>query len=230
MTTLDAIFEGWSGRVIHKWKHYFDIYDRHLRQLRDQPVTLLEIGLGEGGSLGMWREYLGAQARIVGIDVSPRCEAYRDDGFEIHIGDQGDPVFLERILESLPGLDIVIDDGGHTASQQIASFETLYPHLGPSGIYLVEDTHTSYWAQFQDRPDGRTWMEYAKSLCDDLNAWHFDIARFHRYALPPATRPGTLDVPWITRNTRSVTFYDSIVVVERATVGEPWHTRRPRSA
>ena len=41
--------------------------------------------------------------------------------------------------------DIIIDDGGHTMEQQIASIETLFPALNEGGVYLCEDTHTSYW-------------------------------------------------------------------------------------
>ncbi len=227
MRSLRGIFEQWNGRVIHRWPHYFDVYERHIGALRGKPVTLLEIGLGEGGSLGMWREYLGDQARIVGVDVAPACEAYRKDGFEIHIGDQGDPVFLRQVLDSMPPPDIVIDDGGHTANQQIVSFETLYPKIATSGIYVVEDTHSSYWDAFKDRDDGKTWMEYAKGLCDDLNAWHFDISSFQRHSLAPVQRSGEVEVPWITRNTRCLAFYDSMVVIERAHVQEPWHVSRP---
>lgn len=227
MKPLEEIFRKWKGRTVHKWTHYFDIYERHLAHLRGKPITLIEIGLGEGGSVGMWREYFGRRARIVGIDVNPACEAFRDKGFEIFIGDQSDPAFLRDVLDRIPQPDVVIDDGGHTARQQINSFETLFPRLTNSGTYIVEDTHTSYWSDFKDCPEGRTWMEYAKGLCDELNAWHFDMQHFKRFATPVTERPGELEVPWITRHTRSISFYDSVVVLERAVVGEPWHRRRP---
>ena len=36
----------------------------HLSRFRGEPVTLLEIGVLGGGSLQMWRSYLGPQSRI----------------------------------------------------------------------------------------------------------------------------------------------------------------------
>lgn len=230
MNNMYELFKGWTGRPVHKWHHYLDIYERYFSPLRGQPITLLEIGLGEGGSLAMWRQYLGVDARIIGIDIDPACAAYREPGIEIFIGDQSDPAFLCDVLERVPLLDVVIDDGGHTANQQIVSFETLYRQISPVGLYIVEDTHSSYWPAFCDRADGRTFVEYAKTLCDSLAAWHFDINNFLRYGVAPAEREGSVDVPWFTRCTRSISFYDSMIVFEKAKIEEPWHSRQTHSA
>ena len=61
---LETYFRNNQGRLIHKWLHYFDIYDRHLSRFRGQDVHVVEIGVAGGGSLGMWREYFGPSARI----------------------------------------------------------------------------------------------------------------------------------------------------------------------
>ena len=44
--------------------------------------------------------------------------------------------------------DIVIDDGGHFMDDIISSFKTLLPHVRAGGTYIVEDLHTSYWAEY----------------------------------------------------------------------------------
>jgi len=93
-------------------------------------------------------------------------------------------------------------------SQQITTFEELYPHLTPDGVFLTEDVHTSYWANYgggYHKPG--TFMEYAKGLTDQLNAWH--------------SREDDFAVDEFTRTTRSMHFYDSIVVFERGTVVKP---------
>lgn len=64
-------------RLIHKWKHYFPIYERHFRQWVYKPLTFVEIGCGLGGSLQMWKRYFGPHATIVGIDILPRCKGLR---------------------------------------------------------------------------------------------------------------------------------------------------------
>lgn len=226
MGRLYEMFLGWKGPHLHKWHHYFDIYESLFEPFRGQPVKLLEIGLWKGGSLELWRRYFGGKAVIAGCDINPACRRFAERGFEVFVGDQSDPAFLNAMLDRLPALDIVIDDGGHTANQQITSFETIYPRMSASGIYVVEDTHTSYWENFKDRADGLTFVEYAKRLCDLLTAWHFDRNSFEKYAVPPKDRAEPAVVPEFTRSTRSVSFFDSMVVFRRAPVSEPWHEVR----
>ena len=40
--------------MIHKWHHYFKMYDLHFNRFIDKNPTILEIGVSEGGSLEMW--------------------------------------------------------------------------------------------------------------------------------------------------------------------------------
>jgi hypothetical protein len=55
---------------LHKWHHYFPVYERFIAPFRGRRVTLLEIGVQQGGLLELWRAYLGPAARIVGIDMN----------------------------------------------------------------------------------------------------------------------------------------------------------------
>lgn len=130
-----------EGRGIWKWLHYFDIYDRHFHRFRDQEVHVLEIGIYSGGSLDMWRDYFGPKAHIYGVDIEPACRTYESDKVKIFIGDQADRQFWHDFRQSVPVLDIVIDDGGHLPEQQIVSLEELLPHLRPGGVYCCEDVH-----------------------------------------------------------------------------------------
>ena len=128
-----------TGRGIWKWDHYFDIYARHFARFRGRPVTILEIGVYSGGSLDLWRHYFGPEARIIGVDIEEAVNVYARDGIRILIGDQSDPSFWARVLPTLPPLDIVIDDGGHTPEQMIVTLEATLPYLAPGGVYLCED-------------------------------------------------------------------------------------------
>jgi hypothetical protein len=47
-------FENNPGNLIHKWMHYFEIYDRHFSRFRNKDVHIVEIGVFQGGSLQMW--------------------------------------------------------------------------------------------------------------------------------------------------------------------------------
>ena len=197
-----------SGYPLDKWIHYFSIYDRHLGRYRGLPVRLLEIGVYRGGGLEMLRHYLGPDAKLVGVDIDEVARAAAR-GYEVEIGDQADPAFLQRVAEKHGPFDIVIDDGGHTMNQQIVSVETLFPLLQVGGTYLVEDCHTSYWPEYADQgPDGRTFIEWVKARLDDLNAYHY-------------SRSEHLVSPWQTC-VDGLHVYDSVVVLTKTRHAAPF--------
>jgi len=200
MNDLEKIFEANTENRIFKWQHYFEIYDRHFSRFRNRPICLVEIGVQHGGSARMWREYFGSMVRIVGGDKDPRCAEVADKQIEIFIGDQEDKTFLNGLAETIPKIDILIDDGGHTMKQQINTFEILFPKLADDGVYLVEDLHTSYWPKWGGglkKED--TFIEYSKNFIDYINAWHID----------------EMEVTDFTRTANSLHFYDSVLVIEK---------------
>ena len=190
-----------DDRIIHKWTHYFPIYERHLERFRNQSITLLEIGVSHGGSLQMWKRYFGPFARIVGVDIDPRCAEVAEDQIEVRIGSQGDPAFLAELMREFGPFDIVLDDGSHKMGDIWTSFTTLYPNMTRAGVYLVEDLHTAYWPEYEGglRQPG-SFIERCKALIDELNADHT------RGAVP---RTG------FSKTTLSMHIYDSVVVFER---------------
>jgi hypothetical protein len=201
-----------SGRLIHKWMHYFDIYHSHFNRFRRRRITVVEFGVQNGGSLDMWRHYFGRKARIIGVDIDPRCKALERPGTEILIGDQEDRDFLRQLRDHVGPIDVLIEDGGHTMGQQIATFEELWPSIAPGGVFLIEDLHTSYWDEYGGglRREG-TFIEYAKLLIDQQNAWH--------------VRNGDLTPDAFTRSIRGMHIYDSIIVFDKGVVAEPHHKR-----
>src|SRR5688572_2076063 len=129
-----------------KSSHFPEAHERHLARFQGTPVVVVEIGVDRGGSLQLWKAYFGPEARIVGVDVDPQCKQIEGDGIEIIIGDQGDRVFLEHLAQTLPPIDVLIDDGGHRMDQQLLTFEVLFPALSERGVYLCEDVASSYWS------------------------------------------------------------------------------------
>jgi cephalosporin hydroxylase len=191
-----------EGKSIHKWHHYFDIYHNHFQRFRGQPITILEIGVCHGGSLQMWKDYFGPEARIFGVDINPQCKALEEDQIKIFIGDQEDRGFLKSLKKEVGTIDILIDDGGHLPKQQIATYEELYSSVAENGVYLVEDLHTNYWDHLGGgyRKPG-TFIEYAKNFIDHIHAWHSKEDEF---------QPNEL-----TRTATGIHFYDSVLVIEK---------------
>src|SRR6266850_1316739 len=135
---FEWMFRHHIGRRVDKWRHYFQIYDRHFDRFRGKRIRVLEIGVDHGGSLQIWKNYFGLDATIVGLDIDPRCAAYAEDRVDIQIGNQADVA----LLRSLGQFDIVIDDGSHRPPDQAASFEALWPST--RSVYLIEDCHGLY--------------------------------------------------------------------------------------
>jgi hypothetical protein len=165
--------------------------------------VVVEIGVLEGGSLLMWKDYFGGKAKIYGIDWNPDCtNKVKADGVEVVIGSQSDREFLRRLKVKIPKMDILIDDGGHMMEQQIVTFEELFSHVSDDGVYLCEDLHTSYWEEFGGGYRKSTsFVEYSKNFIDMLNAYH--------------SRTPELAASEFTKTVNSVHYYDSIIVVEK---------------
>jgi len=192
-----------DGRLVHRWKHYFDVYHKHFNRFRGQSITMIEIGIFNGGSLRMWKDYFGPHSTIVGVDINAGCKKYEEPGIQILIGDQADPEFLRDLSKKFPKAAVVVDDGGHRMEQQINTLEELYITMQDDGVYLCEDTHTSYMPVFGGgylKPN--TFIEHSKKLIDKLNAFH-------------AKEDAGFSSDYFTYSTESIHFYDSILVIER---------------
>lgn len=213
-----------TGRAIHKWHHYFEIYHRHFAPFRGKSPVIMEIGVQNGGSLQMWHNYFGTGTRIIGIDIDPRCRQFEAPGTSIFIGDQADRRFLAEVRSQTPRVDILIDDGGHTMTQQINTFEQLYPHIQPNGVYLCEDMNTSLIPEFDGgyRREG-TFLEYSKGLVDRLYGWHaHDMKGLNEEVNGLYARdPRLMHADGMTQSTFALHFYDSVLVIEKRPMTQP---------
>jgi hypothetical protein len=189
-----------EGPGIWKWNHYFDIYHRHFSRFRGRTVRVLEIGIYSGGSLGMWRDYFGPQCQVFGVDIEPACKAYESDFVKVFVGDQADRNFWRRFKQEVGAVDIVIDDGGHLAEQQIVTFEELLPYLQPEGVYLCEDLHGTL----------NTFASYMGGFAMNLNA-----SDQQENNVNDDERRFVFKTTSLQSAVRSVHFYPYVTVVER---------------
>jgi len=141
----------WSEiRGAHKWLGYFRTYEEVFSVFRGRAPRVLEIGVDRGGSLRLWKTYFGEGSRVVGLDVVEACRRFEDEAAEIfvRIGSQSDPDVLRTVVADFGPFDLIIDDGSHRASDQVASFNALFgPGLRDRGIYFVEDLQCVHWGR-----------------------------------------------------------------------------------
>lgn len=193
-----SLFKIFNNTKYLSIKHdsYFQVYENVFGKYVGQSITFVEIGVLNGGSLFMWRDYFGANARIIGIDLNPDAKKWEESGFEIFIGDQSAPSFWDAFYQKVGPVDIVLDDGGHTNLQQIITTHYAIPHIKDGGTLVVEDVHTSYFKDFGN-PSKYSFVNFAKRMADSINS------RF------PAVKVVKNDYG---SKVFSVTFYESIVV------------------
>ncbi|GAA2617583.1 hypothetical protein SMC26_05825 [Actinomadura fulvescens] len=194
---------------------YTPHYERHFARFRDEPVRVLEIGIGGydeqlgGGSLRMWKRYF-HRGLIFGLDIFDKTEL-TESRLTALVGDQNDPDCLVALAERHGPFDIVIDDGSHMNEHVHTSFATLFPYVRDGGIYVIEDMQTSYLPSFGGSPDDSagpgTSIGLVKGLLDDLH--HRERPR-RNGAEPSVTQ----------RSVTGVHVYHNIAFVEKGTNGE----------
>ena len=149
--------------------NYCVTYEKYFPFKRHDEITIMEIGVLNGESLNMWKEYYN-QSTVIGIDIDPLCKKYEGNKIKIEIGSQDDADFLKIVTDKYKSFDLIVDDGSHNSSDVIFSFNHLFDTLNSGGIYVVEDSCTSYWEGYgggYKNPNSS--IEYFKSLIDDVN-------------------------------------------------------------
>lgn len=134
------------------YHEYTPVYDKYFSQYVGKGITFLEIGIGGyefndrgGGSLNMWAEYF-ENAKIIGVDLYDKSQIKKDSRVQIHKFSQDNGMaFFNLFQQGIP--DIVIDDASHRNDLTIQTFKIVFPYLKEGAIYVVEDTHTSYWKE-----------------------------------------------------------------------------------
>ena len=120
---------------------FIEIYETLFKDFRDKEINILEIGIENGDSLRLWRDYF-KHANICGIDILKK--EFKINNVNIMCGDQSDLSFLSEVVKKYDKFDIIIDDGSHLAKHIIKSFSYLFNFLHKNGIYIIEDLQTSY--------------------------------------------------------------------------------------
>ena len=140
---------------------YLEWYDPILENFVSNEIKLLEIGVHDGGSLLLWRDYF-PKGTIAGIDIRVKVDFSNEKRVHVFQGAQQDTNFLSEVARKIApeGFDIIIDDASHFGDLTKIAFWHLFDnHLKPSGLYVIEDWGTGYWS---DWPDGKTYRPRAK--------------------------------------------------------------------
>ncbi len=133
---------------IHKQRWMIERYQRLIEN--HKPQTIVELGIQRGGSSVLFHHLANAE-KLVGIEIDENRLTAIDEYIEkngltdtlkfYHGIDQSDSTALKAVIkdEFASGIDFIIDDASHLLDETRASFNVLFPHLRPGGIYVIED-------------------------------------------------------------------------------------------
>lgn len=147
-------------------------------------ATVLEVGAGcdlereRGGSVRFWRHFFPA-ARLWEAGSDDECFARCArkgllDNVNTLVGDQGDPqVLASWPRESGEAFDVVVDRGRTYSQCKLSTFEGLWPHVAPGGLFFMQGLDVC-------------WAQRNQSIADVVGDW------YEQLMIPGGQRPHAL--------------------------------------
>lgn len=134
------------------WRGYDRVYSHYLTEKKLDKFNFLEIGIHYGYGVLAWCRYL-EHASISGVDNDSNDKYL----IEMEMIKEEWPPFRRAKLfyfdtttadgwMSLNSkrFDVIIDDGGHHPSTQVATLKYAWEYLNPGGLYFIEDIGHRY--------------------------------------------------------------------------------------
>ena len=219
LTSIETLHRNKTGKISDKWASYLPYYDQLFAPLRKQPITLLEIGVQNGGSLETWSNYFDSATLLLGCDIDPKCAElrYDDPRVKVVVGDANVGPTFTAINAICNQFDIVIDDGSHKSYDVLNSFVNYFPMVKPGGVYVVEDAHCLYMNDF----DGGLLHEFGayaffKRLVDvvSFQFWHEQVSinTYLRTFFNTRSTPTFIQEGWVD----SIEFKNSLITIRKA--------------
>lgn len=221
--SIEEIHKQNIGKVSDKWSSYLPIYDQLFEKYRTEKLSLLEIGVQNGGSLETWKTFFKNASVLIGCDIDKLCGnlKYNDSRVKIVVGDANQSNTFDKIVNICDNFDIIIDDGSHQTNDIISSFLIYFPLVKPGGVYVIEDTHTLYLNKW----GGGILNEFSaysffKKLIDVINIqfWSDQISLdvYFRTFFSMEQVPLFIKKGWVD----SIDFRNSMIIIRKAQVGE----------
>ena len=164
MPRLDKINEKFQSDKGGKHCYLNEYYQLKFDPIRLDTKKLLEIGVYEGASIRLWKDFF-VNADIYALEKLHKRSGMFDDEDRIHLV-IGDSTSWESYSSIPNDIDIIIDDGSHKPQDQFSTFQQAFNKLADGGLYIIEDVRD---------------IESLSSLLKEIN---FNIYDFRNKAEP----------------------------------------------
>ena len=124
-----------------------EVYEDLFRDVRYSTKKLLEIGVDNGASLFMWRDYF-SNAIITGIDSKVCPQAIGRERIESIVGDAYNYDTCDSLTKDF---DIIIDDGPHTLESMTFVILEYTKKINHTGMIIIEDVQDFNWTNILKR-------------------------------------------------------------------------------
>lgn len=118
------------------------VYEKIFKPIQKDTNIFVEIGVGNGNSLKIWKKYFNCE-RVIGIDNDETILKSKIDGCELLKCDQSIESDLIETSNNINNANIILDDGSHKMYDQQKTFAIFFKALAPGGIYIIENIQTS---------------------------------------------------------------------------------------
>ena len=220
MKSLLELYKSHTGKVSDKWELYLTEYDRLFAPYRDETISLLEIGIQNGGSLEIWSQYFPNASTLVGCDINPDCGnlSFDDPRISVVVGDATTPEVVANVLAQSAKFDLIIEDGSHISSDIVKAFALYFPSLKSGGLFVAEDLHCSYWSEYE----GGIYHPYSsisffKHIADMINHEHWGVEKKRTELIAGFKELNNIELSEsILAEISSVEFVNSVCIVRKS--------------
>lgn len=134
----------------HRHCHPYTLfYDGLFKHKKNEQLNIAELGILDGGSLLMWREYF-ANSNIYGFEyndvlINNFKYTYDNDRINLYNINVKEKESIKTAFSNLNlSYDIIIEDTTHLFEDQIRVIENVYEYLKPGGVLIIEDIFKKY--------------------------------------------------------------------------------------
>jgi len=140
---LDYLFKYYGTDKSTKWHGFSKFYEKHLDQIKNKKISILEIGCHEGSSAAAFAKYF-PKSLILCLDINVSRFKYFSKRIKVRSVNASDKKDVKNLFKKEKSnknfsYDLIVDDGSHKTSDILYTLRNMFDLVKPGGYYIIED-------------------------------------------------------------------------------------------